>query len=174
MAIVRCSLLLPRRVGAPVDSLIADWYPAASLLDTYAVPLEFKHADLRELARRMLERPPWWFRLLLGLRDVIMGAFGVKTTAQVRAGHDDEHRLDFFPLLDSATDELILGEDDRHLDFRLSLKLQRNASGPDVLMATTAVRCHNGLGRAYIGLIHPFHIVVVRSHLARAARLPKA
>jgi hypothetical protein len=35
------------------------------------------------------------------------------------------------------------------------------------LIVTTAVRCHNRLGLAYLGLIKPFHVVVIRSNLAR-------
>lgn len=172
MSMTACPLLQSRRIEAPSDSLIADWYPAASLLDTYAVPLQSRHADLRELARQVLERPPLWLRLLLGARDSLVRPFGVKTTAQVRASRGDGPRLDFFPLLQASDSELILGENDRHLDFRLSLKLQRNALGPDLLLATTAVRCHNRLGRVYLWVIKPFHQLVVRSHLARAARLP--
>lgn len=166
-----CPLFESTRIQPPADSLIADWYPNASLLDTYRVPVPFKDQDVRGLAKQMLERPPLWFRLLIGLRDAVMGRFGVKTTTQLRAVGSDEQRLDFFPVLHAGYDEMILGEDDRHLDFRLSLKLQRNAHGPDFLLATTAVRCHNRLGKVYIVVIKPFHHLVVRSHLARAARV---
>ncbi len=34
---------------------------------------------------------------------------------------------------------------------------------------TTAVRCHNLFGRVYLFVISPFHRLVVRSVLARAA-----
>jgi hypothetical protein len=166
-----CALLDSRRVDAPTDSLIADWYPSAYLLDTYSVALSLKGADVRSLAQQMLEQPPRWFRVLLAIRDAVMGHLGVKTTEQVRAAHVDGQKLDFFPVLQASGDELIMGEDDSHLDFRLSLKLQRNAHGPDFLLATTAVRCHNRLGKVYIGVIKPFHHLVVRSHLARAARV---
>jgi hypothetical protein len=40
---------------------------------------------------------------------------------------------------------------------------------PDLLIATTAVRCHNLLGRAYLWMITPFHHLVVRAKLGRAA-----
>lgn len=174
MSLTVCPMLQSRRIEAPSDSMIADWYPSASLLDTYFVPLHQTHTDVRPLARRMLEQPPPGFRLLLGIRDAVMGRFGVKTSQQVRAAHGDNNRMDFFPLLLASSEEVILGEDDRHLDFRLSLKLQRNADGPDFLLATTAVRCHNRLGRYYIWVIKPFHQWVVRSHLARAMRVPAA
>jgi len=62
----------------------------------------------------------------------------------------------------------ILGADDRHLDFRPSLLRRREVAGA-TLYATTTVRTHNLLGRVYIKAILPFHIIVVRSMLARAA-----
>jgi hypothetical protein len=35
---------------------------------------------------------------------------------------------------------------------------------------SSVVHCHNGVGRAYILLIRPFHKLIVRRSLARAAR----
>jgi hypothetical protein len=40
----------------------------------------------------------------------------------------------------------------------------------DEAVLTTVVHCHNLLGRVYLGVISPFHRLVVRSNLARAAR----
>ena len=77
-------------------------------------------------------------------------------------------RVDFFPLIDSSEHDVILGEDDLHLDFRLSLFIQRTAGQPDLLIATTAVRCHNLLGRVYLWVITPFRHGVVRAKLGRA------
>ena len=37
------------------------------------------------------------------------------------------------------------------------------------LVATTVVHCHNRLGHAYLTAIRPFHRLVVRSNLRRAA-----
>ena len=63
----------------------------------------------------------------------------------------------------------MLGEDDRHLDFRASLLLRPcEAESGTELVATTVVHCHNVLGRAYLMVIRPFHHLVVRSNLRRA------
>ena len=65
--------------------------------------------------------------------------------------------------------EIVLGEDDRHLDFRLSL-LRRTSPAGTQLIATTVVRSHNALGRTYLTVIRPFHHLVIRASLARFAR----
>ncbi len=68
----------------------------------------------------------------------------------------------------------MLGEDDSHLDFRVSVLRQSETEmdgGSDArLVVTTVVRCHNRLGRAYITAIRLFHRRVVIASLRHAAR----
>ena len=161
-----------REVPPPAESGVASWFDA-DLADAFAVPID--PADVAKgidnLARCALDPAPW-IRLLLGLRDALVAGFGVKTTQEVRraAIADNADRIDFFRILARSDRELILGEDDRHLDFRLSLLLRaRPDSSGDELVATTVVRCHNALGRVYLALIARFHRLVVISNLSRAS-----
>jgi Protein of unknown function (DUF2867) len=72
----------------------------------------------------------------------------------------------------------VFGELDRHLDFKLSILIRpvegssaSSSSSPRrEAVATTVVHCHNGLGRAYLAVILPGHVFVVRSLLAEAVR----
>jgi Protein of unknown function (DUF2867) len=166
----RCGV---REVAPPAESGVASWFDA-DLADAFAVPIDA--ADMAKgmdsLARSTLGDPAPWIRLLLGLRDRLVAGFGVKTTREVRraAIADNAERIDFFRILARSDRELILGEDDRHLDFRLSLLLRARPDGSgDELVATTVVRCHNALGRVYLALIARFHRLVVISNLSRAA-----
>jgi hypothetical protein len=161
-----------REVPPPAESGVASWFDA-DLADAFAVPID--PADVAKgidnLARCALDPAPW-IRLLLGLRDALVAGFGVKTTQEVRraAIADNADRIDFFRILARSDRELILGEDDRHLDFRLSLLLRaRPDSSGDELVATTVVHCHNALGRVYLALIARFHRLVVVSNLSRAS-----
>lgn len=158
------------RVAPPPMSAIADWYRGADLLDSYAVTLP--HAapeDLATLARALFSRPPLWIRGLLRLRDQIVGPLGVKTTTAIgeASATDGRNRIGFFPVFGRSENEIVLGEDDRHLDFRVSVLVQSDDGGSRRLVATTAVRCHNLLGRTYLWVIRPFHVLVVRSNLSR-------
>ena len=163
-----------REVPPPAESGVASWFDAADLADAYAVAIDA--ADVAKgvdsLARSAFGDPAPWFRLLLGLRDALVAYFGVKTSQQVRRAAIAENweRIDFFRILARSDRELILGEDDRHLDFRLSLLLRVRPDGSgDELVATTVVRCHNSLGRVYLALIAPFHRLVVIGNLSRAS-----
>ena len=163
-----------REVPPPAESGVASWFGAADLADAFAVPIDAADGTkgVDSLARSALEDPAPWIRLLLGLRDALVAGFGVKTSQEVRraAITDNAERIDFFRILARSDRELILGEDDRHLDFRLSLLLRARPDGSgDELVATTVVRCHNALGRVYLALIARFHRLVVISNLSRAA-----
>lgn len=110
------------------------------------------------------------FRSALIVRDAVMRRFGVKTSEHLRAdlARRNADRIDFFPVLSRSSTEIILGEDDRHLGFRVSLLL-REAEGSRELVATTFVHCHGPLGRAYLATIMLGHVMVVRSAMAKAA-----
>jgi hypothetical protein len=97
-----------------------------------------------------------------------MSAFGVKSSSQMGRDVPPERRVGFLPIHEISTDEIVLGGDDRHLDFRLSF-LRRRSDDGDQIIATTVVRCHNLMGRVYIRVILPFHRLVVQSIMARLA-----
>lgn len=163
-----------RQVAPPPDSAIADWYDAATLLDSFAVGfVRDEGASMRAIAERALGAPPAWSRALMRVRDGIMRPLGVKTSDMLRrSGHAANH-VDFFRVLAEYPDEIVLGEDDRHLDFRLSLMFRPASPDTDTeIVATTAVRTHNALGRSYILAIRPFHLLIVGSTLRRLAKPP--
>ena len=168
-----------RRVAPPSDSMIASLFAGADLLDAYAIALsEACSHDVGQLARAVLGQPAPWFRVLIRLRDAAVAGFGIKTSRQLRAdaaASGGEH-IDFFPVRARSTRELVVGEDDRHLDFRASVLLRPCPAGPGMeLVATTVVHCHNSLGRAYLAGIRPVHHLVVRSNLRQAgAEMAKA
>jgi hypothetical protein len=55
-------------------------------------------------------------------------------------------------VISEADDEVVLGFDDKHLDFRIVVAV---AGG--FATVTTIVRWHNAWGRAYLTAIMPFH-----------------
>ena len=140
-------------------------------MDAYSVPLAANHGNVRQLANKVLGRPSPWAARLMVIRDKVMKGFGVKTSKQIRGDRTHVDRIDFFPVLSATEHEVVLGEDDKHLDFRLSLIIERTEGAPDRLIATTVVRCHNTLGRVYLLVIRPFHTLIVRSMVSRASSL---
>jgi hypothetical protein len=162
-------------VGLPPQSVIAGLYKGADLADAFAITLpKPATADIDQLTRAVLCNPSWWFRALLACRDALVGPLGVKTSSQQRAQLADAAapHIDFFPVVSRTEDEIVIGADDRHLDFRTSVLIHRNATGERCqLIVTTVVHSHNALGHLYLLMIAPFHRLVVRANLQRAAAI---
>ncbi len=172
----------PRRVSPPAESVLAADYGAAHLADAFAIALPDgapADADALTLARSVLAHPPRWMRALLAIRDALVKPLGLKTTAAMREhlARSGVAHVDIFRLLSARPEEAVFGEMDRHLDFKLSILVRpvegfaSSSSSPRrEVVATTVVHCHNVLGRVYLGLILPGHVLVVRSLLKEAGR----
>ncbi len=141
-------------------------------LDCYSVEIGSVQAPIEEIAQRIFIGLPAWVNALLALRDLGVSLFGLKTTAAlprdttIRPVIEVGDRINFFRVRSLAEDEIILGEDDRHLDFKIAV---RRDGGSRVSLATW-VQTHNRLGRAYLRLILPFHVMIVNARLAALAR----
>jgi len=61
-----------------------------------------------------------------------------------------------------SSDEILLGLDDKHLNFLISV--MRHEQG---FTLATWVHTHNWFGRAYLWIIMPFHKLIVRNAVAR-------
>jgi hypothetical protein len=160
-------------VPAPSDSVLAPLYAGADLLDAFAIQLPAgANDDLEVLARAGFERPAGWIRALTRVRDAVMATVGVKSSRAIGAAAAARGPvIGFFPLLSKSAGELVVGEDDRHLDFRAAILLRAGAVGGRELVVVTVVHCHNRLGRTYLAVIAPFHRAIARASLEQAARV---
>lgn len=143
----------------PPPMILTDTLPSASSLWSLHQPGDFLDCysvasilSPREAATRGLTLPPW-ARGLLALRNAIVHPFGLKT---------GEPGQPFFPTCHESADELVLGTDDRHLDFRIGVFRQEGR-----IYLSTWVRPHNLWGRAYLACVMPFHILISRGAMAR-------
>ena len=160
-------------VPVPSDSVLAPLYAGADLLDAFAIPLPVGASDdLEVLARAGFERQAWWIRALTRVRDAVMATVGVKSSSAIGAAAAARGPvIGYFPLLSKSAGELVVGEDDRHLDFRVAILLRTGAAGGRELVVATVVHCHNRLGRTYLAVIAPFHRTILRANLERTVRV---
>jgi hypothetical protein len=156
-----------QKVVLPPHSLVEHAFSHLDYADAYRVRLPAgAPTDLDTVARAALGVVPRWVALLMWLRDRIVGLIGLKTAKRL-ASHDAAHAalqvgdaLGIFRVFERSADELLLGEDDRHLDFRLSV-LVRNDGSADWAIVSTVVRFNSWLGRAYFLPVRPFHMLIV-------------
>jgi len=153
--------------------------PAASALAAEQAKYPYRDKACRPLLRQAVSSDelitafhsvaPAWFDVLMRARDRMVGLCGLKTAdprqdipqAPFRIGQ----QLGVFRILHLAPGEAILGEDDRHLDFRVSLLC---AAGQ--LRVSTLVRPHNVFGWLYLAVVLPFHHLISAVMIGRMAR----
>ncbi|MEH6421456.1 DUF2867 domain-containing protein [Pseudomonas sp. CGJS7] len=162
-------------VAPPAGSRVVGFYPSTDLCDAYSIELpDDACGDPEALARFVFARSPAWMSVLMGIRDTLVAGLGLKTAHGLRElGADDGERVGIFRIYERRPAELLLGEDDKHLDFRLSVLCQPPAAAGDKrrLIVSTVVHCHNALGRGYLAVVAPFHRRILRASLANAARI---
>jgi hypothetical protein len=167
-----------REVPVPAGSLAAGAFPRTSYADAYAVYLPVGRTfDVDALTWRLTASAPRWAEQLMWLRDRIVSPLGLRT-ARTRATPSDSapclepgDMAGMFKVFERSDDEILLGGDDSHLDFRVSVLVQRGAMRSSAVL-TTVVRFNNGLGRAYFFVVRPFHRLIVTSMLRNLARDP--
>ncbi len=169
---------LVKPVALPTQSVVATVYKSVNLADAFTVQLPSgTTSDPDVLWRFIMSHQPSWIGWLTNIRDAIVACFGLKTVKQL-SGEASDDRIAFFKVYNRSESEIVLGEDDKHLDFRLSVLRTPDLSSTrgGQLTVSTVVHCHNLLGRIYILVIAPFHRQVVKASLRRAAHIgwPKA
>lgn len=158
----------------PPDGALMRHYRSGDFFDAQCVPLPHPVSDAAELTIAILFQQPAWARALLGLRNALVSPLGLKTGNgnALRMPTREEITSATYPGLfavHSATpDEVILGTDDSHLDFRVSV-FRSEAS--DRVAVTTWAHAHHWGGRAYLAGVYPFHRLIVAACLANASRL---
>ena len=140
--------------------------PGAQFADAFRMALPGGALDAPTAARRMVGNLPRWVGALMAVRSRMVAPFGLKHPAPAPAGSAD--RIGIFPILAQAPDRIVLGLDDKHLDFRLIVDIAPIDGGQSVT-ATTIVKTHNLLGRTYLATIMPFHRIIARTMVGQAA-----
>ena len=114
--------------------------PGHQFADAYKVPAPHG-VDAIAATRMAFAHGSWWIRTLMGLRNRLGRAVGLKPAP-----------ASGFPVISQSVDEVLMGFDDKHLDFRVVVTV---AGG--FATVTTIVRWHNAWGRVYLAAIMPFH-----------------
>jgi hypothetical protein len=99
---------------------------------------------------------PKWANVLMKIRHYIVKPFGLKTTKET----NDK----MFPIIDQNENEIIMGINDNHLNFRVSVLTDRIQT---YIYMTTVVQYKNNFGKIYFLFIKPFHRLMVSSIMRR-------
>lgn len=157
----------------PATRISAD-IPGSYFHDCYLMPLAHGDRSALEIFLATVARSPRWVETMMGLRNRVVRLFGLKdlghlgTLPPFKAAADYRigERIGIFTLLSATDDEVIVGDDDRHLHVKVSLcKVIRD--GREAITMTTVVHIHNWLGRLYMLFVAPMHRIIAPAVMSR-------
>ncbi|MCB0633270.1 MAG: DUF2867 domain-containing protein [Saprospiraceae bacterium] len=165
----------PYPVRLPQQSVIISALDRIDYEDAFAVKVPGPVA-VEELPPLFFKVFPKWFGVLMYLREAIAGLIGLKTgkgvdvKKQMRefTGEVGES-IALFHVLGRSKEEIMTGENDRHLDFRLSFFARPAGEQSELTLATT-VQYNALLGKLYFLPVRPVHRFIVPVILKRIAR----
>jgi hypothetical protein len=144
--------------------------------DSFEAPLRRPELAMQEIYLALFAHHPRWAKALLIVRGWMVAPLGLR--ASTAADFDDIEltrayaigdKIARFTLLALSDTEIVTGGDDRHLDFRLSVRKLADRGASRIALSTT-VCPHNLFGRAYLFVILPFHRLGVRTLLSNAVK----
>jgi len=140
----------------PTNSLVLNGFEKIDYHDTYQIQKKTKK-NAEEISKEIMQMPKW-VSLLFKLRNRIVGVFGLKTDKNT------EKSKTVFALIENNENEIVMGEVDKHLDFRFSV-LKDNTE--NTISLITVVRFNNIWGNIYFFPVKPFHKIILKTSLKR-------
>ncbi|AMO99514.1 hypothetical protein CAter10_1760 [Collimonas arenae] len=115
--------------------------PGHDFADAYQVATSISGLDARQAADAIIKHPPSWIKGLMTIRNRVVKLFRLRT---VEMGVDDPksalRMVGGFPIVSQSSQEVILGFDDKHLDFRISIVAAPDRFGGTQVTVATLVK----------------------------------
>ena len=158
------------QVPVPPGSLAAASFSQIGYEDAYACVFYYpRPLAIEEVVKAFFSASPAWVGKLFLLRNRVVRLFGLKAP---EAGNREEQlarfrvepgeTLGLFKVLKKTEKEVLIGEDDTHLDFRISFYMTpEKAANTYRLVLSTTVQFHNWFGRLYFLPVRPVHKRIV-------------
>ena len=136
----------PHKINTlPYNTLTTNELSKFDYWDSYIV-IKNTSESIGEIKSRVFALPVWVTNLLKLRNFLFVKPFGLNTGSYE------------IPTLLISKDEIVVGEDDKHLYFRISV-LKKETHARAEIYLTTFVKFNNRWGRLYFMLIKPFNII---------------
>jgi len=161
------------KVPVPQGSELANLLSDAYYCDGYRFKNMKKDRSCLEIWMEHASKAPPWVNSLMTLRNKIVSVFGLKHDGGLgdfdpnKASRDYKvgDRVGIFTLASNNENEVILADNDKHLNVKISI--YKECPDSDYVTISTVVWVHNLLGRAYMLFVTPMHKLIVPSTIVR-------
>lgn len=175
-----------REVQVPAGTVIHATLRDADFFDAFTTVDPRPATSALQTWLDVVARTPRWAEQLLGLRNKLVRLIGLKDVGQLQDVHPLAggrsprdagsyrvgDRVGIFLIRHVSDTEVVMGQDDKHLDVQVSLTKHGQPGSIPTVVITTVVHIHNTLGHAYMALITPFHRRIVQAMLQQLAKAP--
>ncbi|PJI95883.1 uncharacterized protein DUF2867 [Acidovorax sp. 69] len=170
-----------RETTVPAGTAIHATLHGAHFFDAYTVADPQPGTSALQTWLNVVARTPRWTQQLLAVRNTLVQLVGLKGVGQLgdvhplasggSASDPSSYRVGdpvgIFLIRHLSDTEVVMGQDDKHLDVQVSLTKHPQANGPATVVVSTVVHIHNTLGHVYMAIIAPFHRRIVQVMLKR-------
>jgi hypothetical protein len=147
----------------PVASKICTQFDHYDYTDSYSLSLKRSDVESWELIPAFFLSVPKWVDRLMLLRNGLVSLVGLKTGSGkpglAPPPYAKGQEVGVFQIQEISENEVILGQDDKHLDFKTSLLLERDKDS--LLVVSMAIHMNNFWGRLYFSAVKPIHRIIV-------------
>jgi len=157
--VVKCSI--------PESSEIFNHTDSVSYSDCYSTYIS-QEVSATDAYRAIFGHTPSWIMSLMSVRNKIAAMVGLKNLSGpvlenvINSIHQTPYvvgiRAGMFSVLSVSEKEVILGDNDKHLNFRISVMISSGAKA--AVYVSTIVEEHNLAGRVYMLIVKPFHRII--------------
>lgn len=151
----------------PRAAIIQSGFGAADYIDAYKI-VASEDGSIDTILNKAFKLPAWTL-VLLKMRNSLVSSFGLKTDQFIstdKTHYEIGSKAALFTVIDRNENEIVMGEADKHLNFRTSVRrLEEN--GKISVCLTTIVKYNNAWGRVYFFFVKPFHRAIMKSLLKR-------
>ncbi len=154
----------------PSPSLIEAHIPGAYFYDAWQVRAAHPELNLIQQFERAFSRTPKWIDYCMRLRNRLVSQFGLKDLGTFQASSKRQNlvqplqvgqALGIFKFIAETDNELLVGDDDKHLNVMLSL----HRDPTDLLTLSTVVHVKNHWGKLYMLPVTPMHKLIAPATL---------
>ena len=131
--------------------------------DSYRVPLSRNELDIVDIFFGIFAHHPLWMKLLLIVRNRVASLAGLDApnASEISPCRDKDRYvvgdvIGVWPIYTLGDNEIVVGRDNKHLDFRLSVLKVLDDTEANVIVSTVCT-VHNLAGKLYLFFVVPFH-----------------
>ena len=151
----------------PENSLLLKGFGKTDYCDSYRIAKN-TNESVDSILNRVF-KIPGWVNFLMRIRNWAVGIFGLKTgdtKDEIATYYPIGSKAVYFTVTDRNENEIVMAENDKHLNFRTSLLINRKEPLSYIYL-TTIVKYNNIWGRLYFMPVKPFHRIIIKTLLKK-------